>query len=232
MKILEFSGGKDSIACLTLLKDELSDITVLWADSGDSFPETLQQMEKVRNICPNFEIVKGNQPKVINENGYPVDVLPVRNYGIVQYHAQQDRPKLQGFLECCYNSFLIPMHNKAIELGATEIIRGQKLADNHKNPLKDGDVIDGITYRFPLQDWTDDRVMELVKDSDLLPSHYSGARTSLDCMHCTAYLADNQWKLPYLEKYHPKQGKEVRRRLEIIKSEVMSDMAYFAVLED
>ena len=73
MRILEFSGGKDSIACLMLLKDELHDITVLWADSGDAFPETVEQMEKVREMCPNFQIAKGNQPELIKENGYPAD---------------------------------------------------------------------------------------------------------------------------------------------------------------
>lgn len=231
MRVLEFSGGKDSVACLMLLKDELKDITVLWANSGDCFPETIEQMQKVRAICPNFIEVKGNQPAVIAEKGYPVDVLPVRNYAPVQELAQMKRVKLQGFLECCFNSFLLPMHNVAKALGATEIIRGQKLADHHKSPLKDGDVVDGVAYRFPLQDWTDEEVMEFVKGSELLPKHYEEARTSLDCMHCTAYLAENQWKLRYLEKNHPKQGAEVRRRLKIIRDEVMLDMEHFKVLE-
>lgn len=230
MRILEFSGGKDSIACLMLLKNEISEITVLWANSGDCFPETLEQMKKVKAICPNFIEVKGNQPKVIEEYGYPVDVLPVRNYAPIQELAQQERVKLQSFLECCYRSFLEPMHKKAIDLGATEVIRGQKLADHHKSPLKDGDVVAGITYRFPLQDWTDEQVLEFVKDSELLPAHYSEARTSLDCMSCTAYLAENQWKLPYLEKHHPDSGAEVRKRLGIIKAEVMRDMAHLTAL--
>ncbi len=226
MKILEFSGGKDSLAVLLLLKDQLDDIVVLWADSGDSFPETIAQMERVREMCPHFAVAHGCQPEVIERGGYPVDVLPVRNYAGVQFLAQQYRPKLQGFMECCMNSFLIPMQQKAIELGATTIIRGQKSCDHHKSPLKNGDVVDGIEYLFPIEDWTDEQVMEFVKDSDLLLAHYSEANTGLDCMHCTAYLADNQWKLPYLERNHPAAAAEVTRRLKLIQREVLADMRH------
>ena len=230
MKILEFSGGKDSLAVLLLLRDHLPEITVLWADSGNSFPETIAQMEKVRAICPNFIIAHGNQPEVIERGGYPVDVLPMRNHSYISRMAQQNRLKLQGFFECCTNSFLLPMHQKALELGATTIIRGQKACDSHKSPLKNGDVVDGIQYLFPIEDWTDDQVMEFVKDSPLLPTHYSEANTGLDCMHCTAYLADNQWKLNYLKRNYPETAKEVTRRLTLIQQEIRSDMQHIDAL--
>lgn len=225
MKVLQFSGGKDSLACLLFLKDQLSEITVLWANSGDAFPETLRQMEAVKAICPNFIEVECDQPSVIDEFGYPVDVLPVRNHAQVQYLAQQDRPKLQSFMECCARSFLKPMHDKTLALGATTIIRGQKKCDPHKSPVKNGDVIDGITYWFPIEDWSDEEVMAYISESSLLPQHYSVANTSLDCMHCTAYLAENQWKLNYLEKHYPETASEVRERLLFIGHEVSRDMA-------
>jgi phosphoadenosine phosphosulfate reductase len=209
-----------------LLKDQLDEITVLWADSGDSFPETREQMELVRALCPNFVVVKGNQPAVIDEFGYPVDVLPVRNHSDVRFLAQQDTPKLQGFMECCIRSFLYPMHLKTRELGATMIIRGQKSCDHKKSPVKSGDVIDGVEYFFPLENWTDKDVLEFVKDSPMLPSHYSEANTSLDCMHCTAYLSDNAWKLSYLKRNHPSEADEVLRRLNIINDEIEKEHIY------
>lgn len=226
MKVLQFSGGKDSLACLLYLQEQLNDITVLWTDPGDSFPETKAQMEVVKSICPNFVVVEGCQPKNIEQFGYPVDVLPVRNHIHVQEIAGQDRPKLQGFLDCCYRSLMEPMHRKTLELGATVIIRGQKKSDPHKSPIKNGDVVDGVTYWFPIEDWTDEQVINYVKESSLLPDHYKEAMTSLDCMHCTAYLAENQWKLPYLKKHHPQQGAEVERRLKIIRHEIEKDMAH------
>lgn len=226
MKVLQFSGGKDSLACLLYLQDQLDDITVLWCDSGDSFPETLAQMEIVKSICPKFVTVSGNQPETIKAYGYPVDVLPVRNHKMVQYNAQQKRPMLQSFMDCCYKSMMEPMHKATLALGATTIIRGQKLTDHHKSPIKNGDVVDGITYWFPIENWTDAQVMEYVKESTLLPEHYKTAKTSMDCMHCTAYLAENQWKLPYLRLNYPEQGAEVERRINAIRYEVEKDMAY------
>jgi len=230
VKILQFSGGKDSLAVLLLLKGQLSEITVMWANSGDNFPETLEQMEKIKAICPNFIEIKGKQPNIIEEFGYPVDVLPVRNYLPIMNLVQAERPLMQGMLECCFKSFLTPMHNKSIELDATVIIRGQKNADKQKSPVRSGDIIDGIEYWFPIQDWTDEQVMDYIKDSDLLSSHYKEANTSMDCMHCTAYLEDNQWKLPYLEKHYPEAGKEVKRRLRLIKHEISQDMQYLDAL--
>jgi len=226
MRVLQFSGGKDSLATLLLLKDQLHEITVLWADSGDSFLETYAQMEKVKAFCPNFEVVKGDQPKVIADRGYPSDVLPVRNHKVIQGLISIERVKLQGFLECCLSSFLMPMERRSKDLGATEIIRGVKKCDVIKGPTRDGDVIDGVLYRNPIWDWTEDQVMDFIKDSELRSPHYDLAHTSMDCMHCTAYLNDNHWKLPYLDKHYPDVGAEVRRRLKLIKLEVDNDMQH------
>ncbi len=223
--VLQFSGGKDSLACLLLLQDRLDEITVMWADSGDAFPETLQQMEIVKSLCPHFVVVNGNQPEVIKQFGYPADILPVKNYVQVQHLTQQSHIKIQPFIECCQHSLLVPMHEKTLELGATMIIRGQKLVDKMKSPVRNGDVIDGITYCFPIEHWTDAEVLEYVSKSSLLPAHYDIANTSMDCMHCTAYLAENAWKLNYLNEHYPQQAQEVKTRLHIIRDEVMKDMA-------
>lgn len=225
--VLQFSGGKDSLACLFLLKNELHRITVMWVNSGATFPETIEQMEKVKKFCPNFIEVKGYQPEQIAANGYPVDVLPVRNHLTVQNATQQKRLPLQGFLNCCYENVMRPLQEATQEFGATLIIRGQKLSDGHKSSVRSGDVIDGVEYCFPIESWNDEDVLNFVKDSDLLPKQYdNGAMTSLDCWSCTAYLEDNQWKLPYLKQYHPEKEIEVKRRLIMIKQEIMSDMKF------
>ena len=224
--VLQFSGGKDSLACLLLLKDELHKITVLWTDSGAAFPETYKQMEKVKEICPNFVVVKGNQPKQIEDHGYPVDILPMRNHKEIQFYTQQEKLPLQGFLQCCVNSLMLPMQDATKKLGATLIIRGQKFSDEQKSPVKSGDVIDGVEYFFPIENWSDEQVMKFVKDSDLMTDHYKDANTSLDCWSCTAYLKDNQWKLPYLKKHHPEKAIEVKKRLELIKVEIMKEMEF------
>lgn len=232
MRILQFSGGKDSLACLLLYWDQLDNITVMWGSSGDSFPETIAQMEKVKKTVPHFIEVKGNQPEVIQQLGYPVDVLPLRNYPAYQSMIQQDRLKLNGFIECCYSSFLKKCQDKCAELGATEIIRGQKRCDAQKSAIKNGDVVDGILYTMPIEEWTDAEVMDYVKDSPYLSEHYrsTDGRTGLDCLHCTAHLFENTWKMKYLETHHSAVAEEVKRRLRLIKREIDSDMQYMEMI--
>jgi len=229
--VLQFSGGKDSICCLLLLREHLHRITVLWMNTGAALPETLAQMELVRAMCPNFVEVAGRQPEQVEANGYPVDVLPVRNHRETQFLTQQQRVPLQGFLACCYANLMQPMHEATLAAGATLIIRGQKAADHHKSPVKSGDTMAGAEYWFPLEGWTDAQVMGYIKGSALLPAHYADANTSLDCWSCTAYLQENQWKLPYLKKHHPEKGAEVQRRLILIRQEIMNDLQHMGVCD-
>lgn len=229
MKVLQLSGGKDSLACLLLLKDQLHEITVLWCDTGDSFPEVFAQMELIKSICPNFVVAHGRQPEQIALHGYPVDVLPIRNHSTGQNATGEKRVKLQSFIECCHKSWWQAMQDATIALGATTIIRGQKLTDADKSSVRDGDIIDGITYSFPIENWTDEEVLEFVKPSGLLPDYYNEVKTSLECMHCTAYLEQWKDKRHYIATRYPEVGKELNKRFAIIMHETMRDMQHLTL---
>lgn len=224
--VLQFSGGKDSIACLMLLKEHLHRITVLWMNPGDTLPEHLEQMERVRAMCPNFVEVRSDVARSHAENGYPVDLLPVRNDRQVQFLSQQKRLPLQSFMACCMNNLMQPMHEATVRAGATLIIRGQKAADGHKSPVKSGDVLQGVEFWFPIEGWDDEQVLGFIEVSDLLPEHYERGHTSLECWSCTAYLAGHAWKQHYLQKHHPEKAAEVTRRIHLIKAEIMADLQH------
>lgn len=197
-KVIQFSGGMDSIAMLWLLRPIWDEATVMWLDSGAAYPETHEQMEKIAALVPNFLTVKGNQPAVIGAIGYPVDVVPFK-FTVTGELIHGPQPvRYQTSAECCGRSMWVPMSKAAVDLGATEIYRGQRNSEARKSPIRDGNVENGITYRFPLQSWTRADVSAYVNEHcpELMPAYYkAGERTSRDCWDCTAYLDDNHERI-------------------------------------
>ena len=61
---LQFSGGKDSLACLYLLKDQLEKVVVYYLDTGDGCPETHDVIDKVKSWIPRFITIKSDLSSV------------------------------------------------------------------------------------------------------------------------------------------------------------------------
>lgn len=202
-RVLQFSGGKDSLLCLHLLREDWPDITVAWINTGAAFPETIEQMELTRELVPHF--LEFNSHQSIEQRGYPADVLPVKSTAIGQV-CEGPRPhRFQSRYDCCKAALWDPMQVAMKALGATCIIRGQKACDARRSPIKHGDVIEGVRYEFPLEEWSDaDVVAELIA-LGALPDNYVHLPSGLDCWNCTAYLEENRAKPAYLKRFHPEK---------------------------
>lgn len=200
MKILQFSGGKDSLACLYLLKNEWDTLKVVWVNAGAAYPETLEYMEYWKKIIPNFVEIRGNQPEQIALNGYPSDIVPINDTVIGREFTNGAGPLVQSYLNCCAENIWLPMVKAIKAFGATEVIRGQRQEDNRKSKLKDGEVIDGVKYTFPIFDWSEEKVFEyLSKVNAYMPKGYAlGEKTGRDCWDCTAYLDENLQRIKNL----------------------------------
>jgi hypothetical protein len=88
------------------------------------------------------------------------------------------------------------------------------------------EVIAGVTFHHPIWDWPTADVFDYVEKRGFLPAHYRETETSLDCMHCTAYLHENALKMRYLERAYPDISEEVQRRLRVIRDIVVSDLGH------
>lgn len=222
---LQFSGGKDSIACLFLLKPFWDRITVYWLDTGAAFPETVALAQQVRDMVPNFARIEGRQPDVIEAFGIPSDIVPVSGTPIGIEVAGGGQPIQDRYL-CCYRSIMLPMHERMIEDGITLIIRGQKDADRFKARVRSGEVHDGIEYLFPIQDWTSKQVMDYLREQNApIPRFYEVLNTAPDCMTCSAWWEEGAAK--YLKRYHHAQYLENQTRLDIINKAVGEHIAAF-----
>jgi 3'-phosphoadenosine 5'-phosphosulfate sulfotransferase (PAPS reductase)/FAD synthetase len=222
---LQFSGGKDSLACLHLCEPFWEELVVVWVNTGDAFPETIAQMKGVREMVPHFLEVCSDQPVFIHANGWPVDIVPVASSAFGKLIDWRSIPTLVAFPVCCGANIWQPMQDAIGGYGATLLIRGTKDCDQRRGPDKPGEIIEGVERCFPLWDLTDEGVWKLLAQLGPAPlQHYAWTETSLDCMHCTAYLDENAGKMRYLEKFHPEVSVAVQDRLKLISRAVRKEM--------
>lgn len=198
---LELSGGKDSVACLYLLRDRLNDITVYWLNTGDNFPETLAVISECRKIIPHFVEVVSDVAQWRAINGTPSDVVPSTGWQ-VHLPLEDGEIRVSDSYLCCAHNIMNPLHERVLADGNTTIIRGQKLSDKHKSFIRSGDVVDGITFEFPVEGWNDDEVFRFLNRVGA-PIHdcYLTGDHGADCMHCTGWWEHSNSEL--LER-HPR----------------------------
>ena len=217
---LAFSGGKDSLACLLLNKERLSEITVFWVNMGKNYPETEKIVEFAKSISPNFVEIKASQAEQNEANGLPADVVPVDWTVFGQLQTSPKPVTIQSYFQCCYENKSKPLNDAAKEYGITHMIRGQRNNDSHKSTSKNGDEIDGITYLHPIEEWTAYEVLQYISQHMELPRHFNLKHTSLDCFDCTAYQKDTKDVSLYREKNHPELHKQYLARKEKLDSAI------------
>jgi phosphoadenosine phosphosulfate reductase len=223
---LFFSGGKDSIACLELCKPYLDRIVVIWVNTGSNLPEVEECVTKVAIEVPNFVEIPSNQAWSIEVNGYPADVVPVNFTKLGQCFTKPQDIMLRSYLECCNENIWSPAYAKVQEMGITGVIRGQRSDEGHKSPLNSGEVVDGIEYFFPLQDWSNEDVNDYLIEQgvELTERLRMRSHTSLDCWNCTAFTDNSVERMEYMKKHHPVKHESVVKLLQRIDNAVMSEM--------
>lgn len=222
---LQFGGGKDSLACLYLLKPRWDEILVTWLNTGAAFPETQAQMEEIRALVPHFHEVRTDVWANIEHHGWPTDVLPVRNAFWGKATTGEAGIMMQSWFNCCHANFWTPLDQAMRALGIKTIIRGQRLSEDYKSPIRHGMTANGITYEFPLQDWSEQRVSDYLHEQGVeIPAHYEMTSKSLDCWNCTAYLDAKLDQLKYLEQMHPQKHTIVIDKLRRIRTAVHRGM--------
>lgn len=199
---LHYSGGKDSRVILHMYKDRLKDILVVWANTGAAYPEVERDILETGKSLPHFLVVRGDQPKQIQENGYPTDVLPLRYSPLGRQFQSTSKYKLQSNFACCNANLWQPMAEAMQLLGIQTIIRGQRDTDALRNvAFKDGEAIEGVRCVAPLQAWTESQVWDYIREHNIrVPDYYRDELTGRDCWNCTGYLSHNVSRINNLRR--------------------------------
>jgi phosphoadenosine phosphosulfate reductase len=213
---LQFSGGKDSIATLEMMRPYLDRITVYWLNTGDPFPEVVEVVDKVRRSVPNFIEIDGKRDSVIALHGMPSDVIPYSSSLTSHNLRVAETVLLQDRFSCCSRVVMQPMHERMIKDGITLIIRGQRVDELFKGTARSGDVLDGFEFLYPIEDWSTEQVFQYIKQNGWeIPRYYTeGMPHSGDCLVCTAWVGDGRGA--YLKKHHADRFEEYRQKISIV----------------
>lgn len=211
---LAFSGGKDSLACWYLSRHQ--NPIVLWANTGKNYPETLSIIEEVKSQS-NFIEIKVDRDAHHARFGIPSDIVPIDSTDHGMILTEQKPVKVQSYLQCCFENIAMPVLNECKKLGITQLIRGQRLDENHKSTAVNGTVVDGIEFIQPIEDWTKEQVLSYLKEKrGSLPEHYSIEHSSLDCFDCTAFLAHSKDRVEWMKERYPILHKKYVEKMKLL----------------
>jgi 3'-phosphoadenosine 5'-phosphosulfate sulfotransferase (PAPS reductase)/FAD synthetase len=213
MRVLAFSGGKDSMACLHLMRDSLA--CAIYVDTGKSYPETEAMVEYAAAIVPMI-IVCTDREGQNKAEGIPSDIVPIDWTPLGHLVTGEKRVLIQSYLGCCLANISIPLVLKAKEIGATELVYGQRNDENYKSTSRNGDIVEGLIRLQPIEDWTGDQVLAYLATKMEVPAHYAIKHSSLDCYDCTAFRKDSRDRIAFTEERYPQMYDEYVERLNLL----------------
>lgn len=215
---LGVSGGKDSLAVLYLLRDQMHRVTAYHMDTGDLLPEVAETIEHVKAMCPNFVHIRGDVMAWHREHGLPSDmVADYRNRDGI--HPPRPGLRMVPRYDCCFANLMLPLWQRMMADGNTLVIRGTKTVDLPRLPVVDGQTVAGAEFLYPIQDWSHEAVFAYLRSVGApIGRIYEHVANAPECARCPAWLGEK--RAAYLTEYHPALAADYRTRLHAVWREI------------
>lgn len=215
---LHFSGGKDSLALVYLLRPQWDKLTLYHLDAGDLLPEVREIVASVEAMVPRFVRVNTDSSKWMTAHGLPSDLVPTSSSAMGLMIGASTLPIVDRFT-CCISNIMAPMHRRMLEDGHRLVIRGTKRADLARMPHENGDTGGGYELWLPLLDWSHDDVFAYLHSVDApICRVYEHKVQSPECATCPAWWSEG--RTAYLRKHHPELFEAYRRKLAAVAAEI------------
>lgn len=215
---LSFSGGKDSLACVYLMRAHLHRITLYHLDTGDLLPEVVEIVEHVKAFAPAFVHVRSDVAGWIAEHGLPSDLVAHSAHPIGRMMGEH-KVKVVSRYDCCGENLMRPIYERMRDDGNTLLIRGTKACDMQKLPATSGDDTDGMEIFYPLLSWSHANVMSYLRNVGApICRVYEHQPNAPECARCPAWWSEG--RAAYLRQYHPALFADYRTRLHAVAAEI------------
>jgi 3'-phosphoadenosine 5'-phosphosulfate sulfotransferase (PAPS reductase)/FAD synthetase len=215
---LQFSGGKDSLALVYLLRPHWDKLTIYHVDTGDLLPEVREIVDMVAGMVPDFRRIETDSTTFMHTFGLPTDLRPCSSTAI-GLSLGLSKQRLVDRFDCCAFNLMAPMHKRMVEDRVPLVIRGTKRADTSRMAAVSGDTSLGYELWLPLQDWSHDEVFEYLRAVDApICRVYEHKVNAPECATCTGWW--NEGRTEYLKKYHPDLYQIYRAKLAVVAAEV------------
>lgn len=180
LAVMQVSGGRDSRAMLELIAPHLRPQDVVLMLVTDDMPdESVQYARECEKRFANFRLLVSDSIGDRELYGHPSPIV------LSDQPMFANVPRTRTQFSCCYQNIMRPIHEATMEYAPDLILRGQRLSDEHQNPIPHLGVEDGVVYAYPVGDWTTEQVMLYLEDR--VPSFYEHCDDAPDCMTCTGY---------------------------------------------
>jgi 3'-phosphoadenosine 5'-phosphosulfate sulfotransferase (PAPS reductase)/FAD synthetase len=209
---LAFSGGKDSLACLELLRMAGARPAMFWVNTGASVP----RMEAfVRRVTEGLELieVRTDQRAYWRENGIPSRVIPMFNHRAgLQDEPEPPRPLIVDWTSCHIALVEAPLWEAVAGSGVTLLVHGQRGDDGlvaPRHPFKHFRTV------LPLAAWSTEDVFAFLHARGVeMPAQYPEVVASMDCWNCPALTTPD--KIRYLKREYPEKADELKKLMTVV----------------
>lgn len=198
---LQFSGGKDSLALVYLLRPFWDRLTLYHVDAGDLLPEVREIIDQVAAAVPDFRRINPDTERWSGVYGLPSDLVPSSSSPVGMAIGSSSQ-RIVGRWDCCAANIMEPMHKRMLQDGVTLAIRGTKRADFARLPAASGDISMGYELWLPIQEWSHDDVFAYLRSVGApICRVYEHKVNAPECATCPAWWSEG--RAEYLKKHHP-----------------------------